>query len=72
LTLCIIADVYTTKKDVFTTMKSMALKLIAMSKKIKKVSMLCIVGMHDWVPNNPFYQQDGKRCRRCGRFVNGE
>ena len=31
-------------------MKGKALKLLAMSKKIKKVSMLCIVGMHDWVP----------------------
>jgi hypothetical protein len=53
-------------------MKCLARKLLRMSKKIKKVSMLCIVGMHDWVPNNPFYQEDGKRCRRCGRFVSGE
>jgi len=53
-------------------MKCLARKLLRMSKKIKKVSMLCIVGMHDWVPTNPFYQQDGKRCRRCGRFVDGE
>jgi hypothetical protein len=60
------------KKKFSMRMKGKALRLLAMSKRIKKVSMLCIVGMHDWVPTNPFYQQDGKRCRRCGRFVDGE
>ena len=51
-------------------MKGHALKLLEMSKKIKKVSMLCIVGMHDWVPLNPFYSEDGKACTRCGKITN--
>ena len=53
-------------------MKCLARKLLRMSKKIKKVSMLCIVGMHDWVPLNPFYSEDGKACSRCGRIKSGE
>ena len=53
-------------------MKSTALKLLAMSKKVKKISMLCIVGLHDWVLLNPLCKDNGRRCSRCGKTEYGE
>lgn len=32
-------------------------------KKVRRVSMLCITGIHDW-----YKSTKGLKCRRCGRL----
>lgn len=54
-------------------MKCLARKLLRMSKKIRKVSMFCIVGIHDWGLHSKV--EDGScywQCVRCERIRDGE